>query len=33
MLRRVAPVESNFPFIVPLYVFYVTAFENDEIWS
>ena len=25
---RVAPVESNFPFIVPLYVLYVTAFEN-----
>ena len=30
---RVAPVESNFPFIVPSYVLFVTSFENNEILS
>ena len=30
---RVAPMEWNFPFIVPLSVLYVAAFENDEILS
>ena len=30
---RVALVESNFPFIVPSYVLYDTAFENNEILS
>ena len=29
---KVAPVESNFPFIVPSYVLYVTAFENVKIF-